>query len=44
MQKQDYQKYMDGQDNRHTLGDIMKDQFDKITTTKKTKSKKEGKK
>ena len=44
MQKRDYQKYMDGQDNRHTLGDIMKDQFDKITTTKKTKSKKEGKK
>ncbi|MFC2166595.1 30S ribosomal protein S1 [Acidobacteriota bacterium] len=35
MQKRDYQKYMDGQDKRHTLGDIMKDQFDKITTNKK---------
>ncbi len=44
MQKRDYQKYMDGQDKRHTLGDIMKDQFDKITTAKTTKSKKEGKK
>lgn len=44
MQKRDYQKYMDGQDKRHTLGDIMKDQFDKITTTKTTKNKKEGKK
>ncbi len=56
MQKRDYQKYMDGQDKRHTLGDIMKDQFDKITNNKKEKvkektpkvikkvSKKEGKK
>ncbi len=44
MQKRDYQKYMNGQDKRHTLGDIMKDQFDKITTPKKTESKKEGKK
>jgi len=43
MQKQDYQKYMDGQDKRHTLGDIMKEQFDKITTTKKPESKKESK-
>ena len=44
MQKRDYQKYMDGQDKRHTLGDIMKDQFDKITTNKKKDSQKEGKK
>lgn len=44
MQKRDYQKYMNGQDKRHTLGDIMKDQFDKITTAKKTENKKEGKK
>jgi len=43
MQKQDYQKYMDGQDKRHTLGDIMKEQFDKITTTKKPESKTESK-
>ena len=43
MQKQDYQKYMNGQDKRHTLGDIMKEQFDKITTNKKTESKKEEK-
>jgi hypothetical protein len=44
MQKQDYQKYMDGQDKRHTLGDIMKEQFDKITTNKKTVTKKVSKK
>lgn len=44
LQKRDYQKYMNGHDKRHTLGDIMKDQFDKITTSKKTESKKEGKK
>jgi len=44
IQKRDYQKYMSGQDKRHTLGDIMKEQFDKITTNKKTESKKEGKK
>ncbi len=43
MQKRDYQKYMNGQDQRHTLGDIMKEQFDKITTNKKKESKKEGK-
>ena len=47
IQKQDYQKYLKSQDQGHTLGDIMKDQFDKITTpkktTKKAKTKKEGK-
>jgi small subunit ribosomal protein S1 len=44
IQKRDYQKYMNGQDKRQTLGDIMKEQFDKITTNKKKESKKEGKK
>ena len=44
MQKRDYQKYMDGQDKRQTLGDIMKDQFDKITTNKKEEIKNEIKK
>lgn len=43
MQKLDYQKYMKSQDKGQTLGDIMKDQFEKISTPKKTKSKKEGK-
>ena len=44
IQKRDYQKYMNGQDKRQTLGDIMKEQFDKITINKKKESKKEGKK
>ncbi len=44
MQKRDYLKYMDGQDKRHTLGDIMKDQFDKITTTNMTERTTEEKK
>lgn len=48
IQKQDYQKYMKSQDKGHTLGDIIKDQFDKLAppkkeTTKKAKTKKEGK-
>lgn len=47
MQKLDYQKYMQGQDNRMTLGDIMKDQLAIIGSpkknTKKKKNKKEGK-
>jgi len=47
IQKQDYQKYMKTQDQGHTLGDIMKDQLDKLATpkkaSKKTKAKKEGK-
>lgn len=47
MQKIDYQKYMQSQDNRTTLGDIMKDQLGKIvspkTKTKKKKNKKEEK-
>lgn len=43
VQKQDYQKYMQSQDKGHTLGDIMKDQFEKIASPKKSESKKEGK-
>ncbi|MGD2294325.1 MAG: 30S ribosomal protein S1 [Candidatus Aminicenantes bacterium] len=43
MQKLDYQKYMKSQDKGSTLGDIMKDQFEKIATPKKTESKKERK-
>ena len=37
MQKLEYQKYMQSQDDRHTLGDIMKDQLKNIGTKKKTK-------
>jgi small subunit ribosomal protein S1 len=37
MQKLEYQKYMQSQDNKHTLGDIMKDQLKNIGPQKKTK-------
>ena len=37
MQKLEYQKYMQSQDDRHTLGDIMKDQLKNIGPKKKTK-------
>ncbi len=35
MQKLEYQKYMQRQNNRLTLGELMKDQFKKIGSTKK---------
>ncbi len=37
MQKLEYQKYMQSQDNKLTLGDIMKDQLKNIGPQKKTK-------
>jgi len=40
MQKMEYKKYMQSQDTKHTLGDIMKDQLKNIETPKR-KSKKE---
>ena len=43
MQKREYKKYMQGQDTKHTLGDIMKDQLKKIETPN-SKSKKEKEK
>jgi len=44
MQKLEYQKYMQSQDNKTTLGDIMKDQLTKISKTSKKTKKKEEKK
>ncbi len=44
MQKLEYQKYMQSQDNKTTLGDIMKDQLTKISKTSKKAKKKEEKK
>jgi len=44
MQKLEYQKYMQSQDNKATLGDIMKDQLTKISKTTKKANKKEEKK
>jgi len=47
IQKLEYQKYIQSQNNRMTLGDIMKDQLKNITppkkNTKKIEKKKEGK-
>ena len=44
MQKLEYQRYMQSQDNKTTLGDIMKDQLTKIgKASKKTKKKEEKK-
>lgn len=43
MQKIEYQKYMKSQDDRLTLGDIMKDQLKKIEAPLNDKSKKEDK-
>jgi small subunit ribosomal protein S1 len=40
MQRREYKKYMQSQDTKHTLGDIMKDQLKNIETPK-IKSKKE---
>ncbi|MGB8953090.1 MAG: 30S ribosomal protein S1 [Candidatus Aminicenantales bacterium] len=42
LQRQEYQRYIDTQDDRLTLGDIMKDQLKKIRTPKKKETKKEG--
>jgi len=44
LQKLEYQKYVQSQDDRHTLGDIMKDQLKNISTPSKTPIKKEDKK
>jgi len=43
LQKQEYQRYMDGHSERLTLGDIMKDQLKKIQSPKKQENKKEEK-
>ncbi len=43
MQKLEYQKFVRRQDDRHTLGDIMRDQLKKISTPKKGTKEKEGK-
>jgi len=43
IQKQDYQRYMDAQDDRMTLGDLMRDQLKNIQTPKKRTNKKEEK-
>ncbi len=44
MQKMEYQKYMQGQDDRLTLGDLMKDQLKIIDAPKKKTQKKEKEK
>lgn len=44
LQKLEYQKYVQSQDDRHTLGDIMKDQLKNIGTPAKSPKKKEEKK
>ncbi len=43
IQKEEYQKYVDSQDDRMTLGDLMKDQFKMLQTPKKATKKKEEK-
>ncbi len=43
LQKQDYQKFLDTQDDRMTFGDLIKDQLKMIRTPKKTVQKKEDK-
>ncbi len=35
MQKLEYQKFISGQDQRHTLGDIMRDQLKNFGSSKK---------
>ncbi len=44
MQKLEYQKFVRSQDDRLTLGDLMKDQFKKISSSKKSSPGKEAKK
>jgi small subunit ribosomal protein S1 len=41
LQRQEYKKYVQSQDNRHTLGDIMKDQLKNFGSPKKQTPKKE---
>jgi len=41
IQKQEFQRYMESQDNRMTLGDLMKDQLRQFSTPKKGTKKKE---
>jgi len=43
LQKQEYQRYMGAQDDRMTLGDLMRDQLKNIQTPKKRTTKKEEK-
>jgi small subunit ribosomal protein S1 len=43
MQKLEYQKFVRSQDDRHTLGDIMRDQLKKFSAPKKGTKEKEGK-
>ena len=43
MQKLEYQKYIQSQDKKLTLGDIMKSQFQEIQSSKKKNKKKEEK-
>jgi len=43
LQKQDYQKFLNTQDDRMTFGDLIKDQLKMIRTPKKTVQKKEDK-
>jgi len=42
LQKQEFQKYMDSQDDRMTLGDIMKDQLKNITAPKRRTKKEDS--
>ncbi|MBN2409284.1 MAG: 30S ribosomal protein S1 [Candidatus Aminicenantes bacterium] len=44
MQKLEYQKFLSTQDQRHTLGDIMRDQLKHFSAPKKVAKPKEGKK
>jgi len=41
IQKQEYQKYVDSQDDRMTLGDLMKDQLKKLQIPKASPKKEE---
>jgi small subunit ribosomal protein S1 len=42
LQKMEYQKFISGQDQKHTLGDIMRDQLKNFGTVKKGAKDKEG--
>jgi ribosomal protein S1 len=45
LQRQDFQRYMESQDPRHTLGDIMRDQLAHLSVPRKNgKNAKDGKK
>ena len=43
LQKQDYQKYVETQDDRLTFGDLIKDQLRQLQISKKAASTKEDK-